>query len=49
MLKRRFPDLNDDDFYYEGEDRESMLDKLQTKLKKTREELEALFADLQLY
>ena len=49
MLKRRFPHLNDDDFLFEGEDRESMLTRLQTKLKKTKEELEALFAELQLY
>lgn len=49
MLKRRFPDLSDEDFHYEGEDRESMLSKLEKKLKKTREELEALFAELQLY
>lgn len=49
MLKRRFPDLNDEDLHYEGEDKESMLAKLEKKLKKTRSELEALFAELQLY
>ena len=49
MLKRRFPDLNDEDFVYEKDDRETMLTRLQTKLNKTRNELESLFAELQLY
>jgi predicted nuclease with TOPRIM domain len=49
MLKRRFPDLKDEDFVYEKDDRETMLTRLQTKLNKTRNELESLFAELQLY
>ena len=49
MLKRKFPILNDEDFALEVEDRESMLTKLAVKLKKTRDELESLFAELQLY
>lgn len=49
MLKRRFPVLDDEDFQYEGGDRESMLTKLEEKLNKTRVELESLFAELQLY
>jgi hypothetical protein len=49
MLKMRFPILNDEDFVFEQDDRESMLKKLEIKLKKTRAELEALFAELQLY
>jgi predicted nuclease with TOPRIM domain len=49
MLKRRFPDLKDEDFAYEKDDRETMLTRLQSKLNKTRHELESLFAELQLY
>lgn len=49
MLKRRFPHLTDEDFYFTGDDKESMMAKLAAKLKKTRAELEALFAELQLY
>jgi len=49
MLKRRFPILSDEDFTFEQGDRESMLRKLETKLNKTRVELESLFAELQLY
>ena len=49
MLKRRFPHLNNEDFAFEPGDRESMLAKLGAKLNKTKSELEALFAELQLY
>jgi hypothetical protein len=49
MLKRRFPDLNDEDFNFEESDRETMLKRLQAKLNKTKAELESLFAELQLY
>jgi hypothetical protein len=49
MLKRRFPDLSDEDFNFEESDRENMLKRLQTKLNKTKAELESLFAELQLY
>ncbi|MDH5398411.1 MAG: hypothetical protein OEX02_09705 [Cyclobacteriaceae bacterium] len=49
MLKRRFPILSDKDFLFEAGDRESMLLKLEAKLKKTRAELDALFAELQTY
>ncbi len=49
MLKRRFPDLSDEDFALEEKDRESMLTQLAAKLKKTRVELASLFAELQLY
>lgn len=49
MLKWRFPILNDSDFFLADSDRESMLVKLQEKLKKTREELESIFAELQRY
>lgn len=49
MLKWRFPDLNDSDFFLAESDRETMLDRLQEKLKKTRAELEHIFAELQKY
>lgn len=49
MLKRRFPILNDDDFVAEDGNKESVLKVLETKLRKTRAELESLLAELQLY
>jgi hypothetical protein len=49
MLKRRFPILSDEDFVYEEGKKETMLQKLQAKLGKDKQELEALFAELQLY
>ena len=49
MLKRRFPILTDDDFIFEKEGRENMLAKWEAKLKKSRIELDSLFAELQLY
>ncbi len=48
MLKWRYPCLNDKDFLYE-EGQEGMLDKLSGKIKKTREELSLLFAEMQTY
>ncbi|GAB3668346.1 hypothetical protein GCM10028791_43780 [Echinicola sediminis] len=49
LLKRMFPFLTDDDFIIDKEDRESMLDRLSKRLKKTRSELELLFEELQRY
>ncbi|MBQ0733318.1 hypothetical protein [Aquimarina celericrescens] len=49
MLKRRFPFLSDKDFDFKDEQKEMMLDGLAAKLKKTRAELELLFAELQTY
>lgn len=49
MLKWRFPFLTDNDFNFEEGKRESMLDRLSQKLKKTRRELELLFEELQRY
>ncbi|WP_323756358.1 hypothetical protein [Roseivirga sp.] len=49
MLKNRFSVLNDADFEFEDGQKESMMDKLSVKLKKTRSELELLFAELQTY
>jgi hypothetical protein len=49
MLKRRFPILSDEDFEFEKDERETMLARLEAKLNKTRDELDSLFAELQLY
>lgn len=49
MLKRRFPILSDEDFVFSEGNRESMLQKLEDKLGKTKAELERVFAELQLY
>ncbi|NVJ46093.1 MAG: general stress protein CsbD [Cytophagia bacterium] len=49
MLKRRFPVLSDEDFEFKEGEKESMLNNLSRKLKKTREQLELLFAELQTY
>lgn len=49
MLKQRFEILSDADFEFKQGQRESMLDKLSQKLKKTKEELHSLFAELQTY
>jgi hypothetical protein len=48
LLKRRFPILSDEDFSYEEGKRETMLNKLQEKLGKSKQELESIFAELQL-
>jgi hypothetical protein len=49
MLKQRFSELTDADFDFAEGQREGMLDKLSQKLKKTKEELLLLFAELQTY
>ncbi len=49
MLKMRFPILREEDFAYEEGEKENMLVRLEAKLNKTKTELEALFAELQLY
>lgn len=48
LMKRRYPILTDEDFHFEEGQREPMLQRLQEKLNKSREELEALFRELQL-
>lgn len=48
LLKRRYPILSDEDFHFEEGKKETMLKRLQEKLNKTAEELESLFAELQL-
>jgi len=47
MLKWRYDVLGDADFEFEEGHKEHMLDRLASKLEKTRSELELLFADLQ--
>ena len=49
MLKRRFSILRDEDFDYEEGNKEDMLKRLESKLSKTRVELESVFAELQRY
>ena len=48
LLKRRFPSLSDEDFSFEEGKKETMLNKLQEKLGKTQQELERIFAEIQL-
>lgn len=47
LLKRRFPFLLEEDFLFEEGKKESMLEKLQLKLGKSRAELEVIFAEIQ--
>jgi len=49
MLKWRFPFLIDEDFAFTEGNKERMLEKLATKIKKTRSELELIFADIQRF
>ena len=49
MLKERFPFLKDKDFVFKEGNRDKMLNHLSARLKKTRSELELLFAELQGY
>jgi hypothetical protein len=49
MLKWRYPNLSDEDFHFEEGHKETMLSRLAVKLEKTKQEVEALFAELQLY
>lgn len=43
-----FPILSDEDFLFEEGKKETMLEKLELKLGKTKTELELIFAELQL-
>jgi hypothetical protein len=47
LLKRRFPILSDEDFFFEEGKRDSMLKRLEAKLGKNTQELELIFAELQ--
>jgi hypothetical protein len=48
LLKRRFPILSDEDLVFEEGKRDSMLKRLEAKLGKNPQELELIFAELQL-
>jgi hypothetical protein len=48
LLKRIFPILSDEDFVFEDGKKETMLERLQEKLGKSKPELEVIFAELQL-
>tara|TARA_R110002020_G_scaffold386331_1_gene597092 strand:+ start:391 stop:576 length:186 start_codon:yes stop_codon:yes gene_type:complete len=49
MLKQRFENLLDIDFEYVDGQKEKMMERLSLKLKKSREELDLLFDELQTY
>ena len=49
MLKRIFPILSDEDLAFKKGERENMLIKLETKLNKSRGELELIFSELQRF
>ncbi|HEY5824163.1 MAG TPA: hypothetical protein VIT44_07360 [Cyclobacteriaceae bacterium] len=48
LLKRRFPILSEEDFSFEEGKRDTMLNRLQEKLGKSKQELERIFAEIQL-
>ena len=48
LLKRMFSSLTDADFVFEEGKREYMLERLCSKLGKTKQELEVIFAEIQL-
>lgn len=47
MMKWRFANLRDEDFDIINGDKEGTLDRLATKIRKTRAELEFIFAEIQ--
>jgi hypothetical protein len=47
LLKRLFSNLTDEDFLYEEGKKEFMLERLCTKLGKTKSELELILAEIQ--
>jgi hypothetical protein len=49
MLKWRFPFLDDTDFVFDEGERETMLQKLSKKLNLSRQDMESLLAEIQLY
>lgn len=49
MLKWRFSILCDADFEYKEGEKEIMLDRLASKIQKSRQELSLVFSDLQKY
>ena len=49
MLKRIFPVLNDEDLTIKNGEREEMLKRLESKLNKSKGELELILAELQRF
>lgn len=49
MLKWRFPNLKDEDFEFEEGQKETMLNQLAARIKKSRSELDAIFLEMQLF
>jgi hypothetical protein len=47
LLKRLFPILSDEDFDFEDGKKETMLERLQEKLGKSKPELEMILAEIQ--
>lgn len=47
MMKWKFPILTDSDFEVHTGDKEETLDRLASKIQKTREELKSLFDEIQ--
>lgn len=47
LLKRLFPILSDEDFAFEDGKKETMLERLQEKLGKSKPELEMILAEIQ--
>lgn len=48
LLKRRFDILVDEDLLFDENDKEKLFQVLQAKLGKTKEELQRIFAEIQL-
>jgi hypothetical protein len=48
LLKRRFEVLVDEDLEREGDDKEKLFRRLEEKLGKTKQELQQIFAEIQL-
>jgi len=47
LLKRKFANLTDEDFWFEEGKKEYMLERLCAKLQMTKSELELVFAEIQ--
>lgn len=49
MMKQIFPELIDEDFACNAENKESVLNKLAEKIQRSRQDLDTIFSDLQKY
>ena len=47
LLKRKYPNLSDEDFVFEEGEKETMLEKLRNKLGITKEQLDLVFEEIQ--